>query len=51
MAEQHEMDGDQGAGNQQAGDDLLPFLELKGERIGADGNPNQDLRQEKIGHR
>jgi hypothetical protein len=45
------MGGDQGAGNQQACHDLFTFLKLEGDRIGADGDPNQDLRQKKIRHR
>jgi hypothetical protein len=50
VAEQHEMGGDQSAGNKQAGNDLFSFLELKRQGVGAYGDADENLREEKIRH-
>jgi len=44
------MDGNKGAGDQQASNYLLPFLELKGKNVKADGNSDENLGNEKMGH-
>jgi hypothetical protein len=44
------MHGDQDAGKQQACHYLFSILKLKRECIGADGDPDKDLRKKKVGH-